>query len=225
MRIRRFTLSFLVLLMLASEAMAADVQLLLISSEKAIILVEGERRLLTKGDRTPEGIELLAIEEDVAIVEIDGETRHLSLSKKLAGTESPPQVGAANATTRGNREYRVFADNQGMFRTTGNINGFPVDFILDTGATTVVLNAEEARRLGIDYRMDGKIITVTTASRQERGYLVNLRSVKLGQIEVLNVEATVLDGEFPTKALLGMSFLGRLESQRTPNMLLLRKLY
>jgi aspartyl protease family protein len=96
---------------------------------------------------------------------------------------------------------------------------------VDTGATTVVLNAGEARRLGIDYRMNSKIVSVTTASRQERGYLVELRSVKMGSIEVRNVAATVIDGAFPPQALLGMSFLGRLESERTPTMLLLRKPY
>jgi aspartyl protease family protein len=100
-----------------------------------------------------------------------------------------------------------------------------VNFLVDTGATTVVLNASQGRRLGLDYRMDGTIVSVVTASGVERGYQIKLRSVKVGQIELTNVEATVVDGAFPPEALLGMSFLGRLESESTPTMLLLRKKY
>ncbi len=197
---------------------------MLLSSQKAIFLVDGERRVLMPGEESPEGVELIAIEEERAVVKIGGETRHLDLSRKWVGQGGPSPRDADSVANTG-QEHRVFVDNQGMFLTTGSINGFPVDFIVDTGATTIVLNAAAAKRLGIDYRMDGKIIGVTTASRQERGYLVKLRSVKLGQIEIFNVDATVIDGSFPPRALLGMSFLGRLESQRTPTTLLLRKRY
>ena len=225
MRSRYTTATLLgLVLLLPMQPNAAEIQLLLLSSQKAIFLVNGERRVLTPGEASPEGVELIAIEEEKAIVKIGEETRHLDLSRKWVGENSSSPRDSSSVTNRG-QEHRVFVDNQGMFLTTGSINGFPVDFIVDTGATTVVLNADAAKRLGIDYRMDGRIISVTTASKQERGYLVKLRSVKLGQIEVFNVDATVIDGDFPPRALLGMSFLGRLESQRTPTTLLLRKRY
>lgn len=211
-------------LLLPVQLNAAEVQLLLLSSQKAIFLVDGERRVLEPGEASPEGVELIAIEEEKAVVRIGEETRHLDLSRKWVG-QNPPSPETSDSTPNSVPEHRVYVDNQGMFLTTGSINGFPVDFIVDTGATTVVLNASAAKRLGINFRRDGKIVAVTTASRRERGYLVKLRSVKLGQIEVFNVDATVIDGSFPPRALLGMSFLGRLESQRTPTTLLLRKRY
>lgn len=210
------------LTLIPSLAPASEVELLLVSSQKAIMLVDGKRRVLSVGETSPEGVTLEAIESETAIVALDGETRHLELARTMAGGPAPPVAAGA---PDGQGEHRIYADNNGMYRATGSINGFPVNFIVDTGATTVVLNAGEARRLGIDYRMDSKIVSVTTASRQERGYLVQLRSVKMGPIEVRNVAATVIDGAFPPQALLGMSFLGRLESERTPTMLLLRKAY
>ena len=205
-----------------APAAAPVVDLLLLSPEKAILTVDGERAVLAVGDSGPGGVRLLAIEDDTAILEVDGETRHLGLSRTLRGGSTTP---SANATGPARSEHRIYVDNHGMYRTTGSINGFPVDFIVDTGATTVVLNGAQAGRLGIDYRMKGKIIAVATASRVERGYLVKLRSVKLGSIELLDVDATVLDSDFPPQALLGMSFLGRLQSERSATMLLLRKGY
>jgi aspartyl protease family protein len=223
MDIRRPLAGLTILLTLApSLAPATETELLLVSPQKAIMLVDGKRRVLSVGETSPEGLTLVAIESETAIVTLDGETRHLELARTMAGGPAPP---VAAGTPNGQGEHRIYADNNGMYRATGSINGFPVNFIVDTGATTVVLNAGEARRLGIDYRMDSKIVSVTTASRQERGYLVQLRSVKMGSIEVRNVAATVIDGAFPPQALLGMSFLGRLESERTPTMLLLRKAY
>jgi len=210
------------LILAPSSAPATEVELLLVSPQKAIMLVDGKRRVLSVGETSPEGLTLLAIESETAIVALGGETRHLGLARTMTGGPAPPP---AAETSKGQREHRIYADNNGMYQATGSINGFPVNFIVDTGATTVVLNAGEARRLGIDYRMNSKIVSVTTASRQERGYLVELRSVKMGSIEVRNVAATVIDGAFPPQALLGMSFLGRLESERTPTMLLLRKPY
>ena len=62
---------------------------------------------------------------------------------------------------------------------------------------------------------------VTTASGVERGWQVSLRSVKVGAIEVLGVEAVVLEGNFPTDALLGMSFLNRIGWRQEQDSLIL----
>ncbi len=84
-----------------------------------------------------------------------------------------------------------------------------MQFLVDTGATSIALNDGHARRLGIDYRVVGKPLQVSTDSGTVRGWRVNLNSVKLGALEVLGVEAVVLEGGSPTEALLGMSFLSR----------------
>lgn len=206
-----------------SPLAAAEIDLLLLASDKAIFLVDGVRRVLAVGETSPEGVTLLSVTDTAASVRIGDEILDLGLSRMMSGDPGPDQPPGKAAP--GPKEHRVYVDVDGMYQTTGSINGFPVSFLVDTGASTVVLNAREGRRLGLDYRMKGEIVSVVTASGVERGYQVRLRSVKVGQIELTNVEATVVDGPFPPTALLGMSFLGRLESERTQTMLLLRKKY
>jgi len=208
----------------AAPSIAAEVELLLASSDKAILLVDGNRRVLGVGDTSPEGVTLVAIGDSTVSVQQADEVTTLGLSRTLSG-HAIVGPGGDNAPAPGPKEHRIYADATGMFQTTGSINGFPVGFLVDTGATTVVVNGREARRLGLDHRMQGEIVPVITASGVERGFQVKLRSVKVGPIELTGVEAIVVDGDFPTPALLGMSFLGRLESDRTPTMLRLRKKY
>ena len=65
----------------------------------------------------------------------------------------------------------------------------------------------------------------TTASGLARAWVVNLKRVKVGEIELTNIRAAVLEGNFPTEVLLGMSFLGRLDMSREGGVLELRKKY
>lgn len=81
--------------------------------------------------------------------------------------------------------------------------------MVDTGASSIAMNAAQARRLGLDFKVSGTPVTVSTASGVEQAWRVYLNSVKIGSIEVLGVDAMVLDSEFPRDVLLGMSFLSR----------------
>jgi len=101
-----------------------------------------------------------------------------------------------------------------MYLTPGSINGFSVDFLVDTGASAIALNAPTAKRLGIDY-VKGEVIGVKTASRIEKAYRIMLDQVQVGQIKLHNVSAMVLDGPEPARALLEMSFLGQLDMERS----------
>ncbi|NIR58755.1 MAG: TIGR02281 family clan AA aspartic protease, partial [Gammaproteobacteria bacterium] len=59
---------------------------------------------------------------------------------------------------------RIWPTPNRMYTVLGSINGYPVDFIVDTGATLVSMSGREARRLGIDYRVIGKPSQSSTAS-------------------------------------------------------------
>ncbi len=96
-------------------------------------------------------------------------------------------------------------------------------FIVDTGATLVSMSGREARRLGIDYRLEGTPATSSTASGISAIYIVRLDRVKVGDIEMRNVRAAIHDGDFPARALLGMSFLNRVELRRDGDVLELRQ--
>ena len=96
-------------------------------------------------------------------------------------------------------------------------------FLLDTGATTVAMNKSQAKQLGVDYRMNGEPIVVSTASDHVKGYRVRLDSVSLGKIKQKNVEAMVIDGNHPGPVLLGMSFLGKLKVENSGGVMKIRQ--
>lgn len=180
--------------------------------DKAVVMVNGMKRVLNVGERSPEGILLLSSDGDSATVEINGRREQLSLGTHLGSAISAPTQA----------EVRLYPDAKGMYFTDGAINGQSVRFLVDTGATLIAMNAGLAKRLAIDYRM-GKKGSVETASGIENAFAITLKSVKVGAVELKNVAAVVLDGGYPTEVLLGMSFLGQLEMQHDAKHLVLRK--
>jgi aspartyl protease family protein len=85
--------------------------------------------------------------------------------------------------------------------------------VVDTGASVVVLSAADAVRLGLDYRK-GQRANMQTANGATTGYLVKLETVRVGGIELHNVDGVVVDRGLGSVGLLGMSFLNRLEMRR-----------
>ena len=100
-----------------------------------------------------------------------------------------------------------------------------MNFLVDTGASMIAMNGDQARRLGIDFRVEGEPARVMTASRAEPAWRVHLDRVRVGSIELNHVEAVVLEGPNPRELLLGMSFLGRLRLVNEGDHLVLRKRY
>jgi len=186
--------------------------------DRVVLLINGERHILSPGQRSPEGVVLKQVRDDGAMVEIAGQERFVRMGAVLR---------PSSADDRGAQSPRVdiYRDNRGMFNTVGSINGLPVPFLVDTGATNIAMNAAMARRLGIDYRLQGRQSWVQTASGVEPVYQVNLERVKVGEIELRNIAAVVLEGEQPARTLLGMSFLKRLEMINRGDRLTLRKNY
>ncbi len=180
---------------------------------KAIIEIDGRRRVIAAGDVSPEGVKLISATSQAAVLEIDGRVA----SYPLGG-----RIGNRFVERRAPTSVRIWPDPQGMYTVDGSINAIPVNFIVDTGATHVALSEREARRLGLDYRVAGTEGTVTTASGVVRSFSVRLNKVRVGAIELLDVPATVVDGDFPSVTLLGMSFLGRVDMLRDGRVMELR---
>ena len=110
----------------------------------------------------------------------------------------------------------------GRFETPGSINGANVRFLVDTGATAVSLGASDAKRAGIDYRK-GKAMISNTANGRVRVWIVKLDSVKVGAIPLNDVDGAIHENDLPL-ALLGMSFLKRMDMQRTGEIMVLKKI-
>ena len=110
-----------------------------------------------------------------------------------------------------------------LFRsiTQGSINGSTVRFVVDTGATHVALSQAEAERIGINYRK-GQRGVGNTANGQVVMYRVTLDSVRIGDVQVFNVEAAVVPAQME-QVLLGNSFLMRFQMKRENDTLTLDK--
>ncbi|NKC11138.1 MAG: TIGR02281 family clan AA aspartic protease [Gammaproteobacteria bacterium] len=110
------------------------------------------------------------------------------------------------------------ANRYGHYVASGTINGLPVVFLLDTGATSVAIPREVADSLGLKR---GTPIVVATANGRAKGYLTRLDRVGLGAIELRNVEGVIAPGMGSNEVLLGMSFLEHLDWRREDGRLVL----
>lgn len=98
----------------------------------------------------------------------------------------------------------------GHFHLTLNVNGTPIDFLVDTGASDIVLSQADARRVGLDPDTLAYLGTANTANGNVKLAYTRLDSISLGPIRFENVEATVNGGQMDG-SLLGMSFLRRFD--------------
>jgi len=206
---------FLLLTLLPAVAGAADITLFALFKDKAILQVEGARRVLATGAVSPEGVKLVSTDTQAeeAVVELNGKRETLRLGVVVSAFQS----AARESVT-------LFADTSGFFHAEGSINGAAVTFLVDTGANTIAINSATAKRAGIDYTK-GHAGTARTASGYARMYGVRLATVKVGEIVLRNVEAGVIDGPQPETPLLGMSFLSALEMKREGNKMELTRRY
>src|SRR5262249_16297260 len=97
--------------------------------------------------------------------------------------------------------------------TDATVNDQQIRFVVDTGASVVVLSAGDANRLHLDYR-NGKRAAMQTANGATTGYFVKLDRIKVGGIELNGIDAVVLEEGLGPYGLLGMSFLNRVEMRR-----------
>lgn len=208
-------LVFALLLGFSANALAVDITVLGLFRNKAIVKIDGKQRILKIGKVSPEGVSLISSNSNEAVLEFEGTRKTYSLGSHIGTSfkrDKQPSVF-------------IYRNERGMFTTVGTINGFPVNFLVDTGASSVAMNRKEADRLGIDYRLHGTPIGISTASGFERGWRVRLNRVQVGDVELRNVEGSVVDAESSPGVLLGMSFLGRLEMNNTNESMKLRKKY
>lgn len=203
---------------IAAPALATDINLIGIFGNKATLTVNGGKpRTLEIGDTSPERIRLISVGASSAVVDFDGrrETLHLG-NQRLAASRS--DGGAQRAVLTG--------DAKGHFLTTVVVNGVSMQFLVDTGATSVTISADDARRANIRYSA-GERGMVQTANGMVPAYRIKLDTVKLGDITLNNVDGLVLEGNAMGGrfGLLGMSFLSRTDMKREGDSLTLIKRY
>jgi aspartyl protease family protein len=109
----------------------------------------------------------------------------------------------------GGLEYVVEADSSGHYLIEATVNGAPVTFLVDTGASDIVLTLDDARRVGLRPRSLEYTQRFATANGEVRGAPVVLREVRIGQARLFDVSASVNEAALDV-SLLGMSFLEQL---------------
>ncbi len=180
----------------------------------AVLRVNGRQYTLKAGKSTPEGVLLVESNSETAIVEIGGERLTLRLDGKIVG-HYPRGIAA--------KTLQLYPDASGHYAVDGMINGNRIHFLIDTGATSVSINKSTAKRIGLLYRVDGKPTFVETAAGVVPAYRVQFDEVSVRNVTLKRVEGLVLDGDYPRVALLGQSFLNRLDMRRAGQMLELQE--
>jgi aspartyl protease family protein len=212
----RFLLLLIGLSVLPLHASAeTQVSVVGLFSGKAVLVINGGKpRTLAAGQTSPEGVKLLSADSGKAVLEVEGKRKELGMGQgvSVAGSASSEQMATLYATQAGHFVGEAF------------INEKPVKFLLDTGATSIVINADEARRLGLDYQ-SGQVGVAQTAAGVVKAYRVSLNTVRIGGITMHQVEGAVLEGDSPPLVLLGMSALNRMEMKRDGIAMTLTKKY
>ncbi len=202
---------FAACLLCCTATHAADISVVGLFPNKAVLVVDGgSPKTYSVGAAIADGVRLVASNESSATIESNGKRQTIAIGEHV---NRNPSSGRASVTLQ--------ADGRGHYLVQGQINGGSVRMLLDTGATMIALPASDAVRLGIDYRK-GRVAYLNTANGAVPAYQVKLNTVKVGDIEINQVDAVVQEQGLPI-ILLGMSFLNRTEMRRDGEQMVLTK--
>lgn len=205
----------LAVLLSAASAQAQSVALAGMLGAKALLVVNGSPPKTVAAGETHQGVKVISTSGEQAVIELSGKRQTLRVG------DSPVSLGASVAGgVRGSRIV-LQEGSGGHFVTAGQINGRAVQFMVDTGATSIAMSASDAERIGLDYKT-GQPVRVSTANGISNGYRVKLSSVRISDVEVYEVDAVVTPQGMPYM-LLGNSFLSRFQMKRENSVMTLDK--
>ncbi len=203
--------------LLATNAAIADsVALQGMLGNRALLIVNGSPPKSVAPGETHQGVKVLSTAGDRAVVEIEGKRHTLRVG------DAPASVGGDGGFVRNSRIVLPVGSG-GHFMARGAINGRPVNFMVDTGATAVSMGVSDAERLGLDYK-SGERGMVTTANGPTPAWRLRLNSVRVADVEVFDVDAIIAPQPMPY-LLLGNSFLNRFQMKRDADQMILERRY
>lgn len=206
-------LAALLLVAWLGQVQAQSVALTGVLGQRALLVVDGAGPRSVAIGETWRGVTLRALQGEQAELDIGGRRA----SVRLGG--SPVDMGTAAVR----RRIVLQADGRGHFTGQGRINGQLVQFMVDTGASTVALGAPEAERLGIAYR-SGRPVRLSTANGTAQGWAVRLASLRIGETELTDLEAVVVPQAMPY-VLFGNNVLARFQMRSDPQQMVLEQRY
>jgi len=216
---------FLTIILVVSSfsffAIAEEIEFKVIALFKNAAMIEhdGKQKMLRSGQVYKKTVKLISADSHGAKFLIDGKEISLGLHQSKTGGFYK------SVEPKAKKFVRIPRDNTGMYRTSGFINGVPVKFLIDTGASQVAMNESTARRVGLQYKLYGQKTGVSTAAGKSSAWFLKLNKVSVGGVELKQIEALVIKGPGPDEVLLGMSFLRQLKMQDDGQLLKLTKKY
>ncbi|MDN8617791.1 retropepsin-like aspartic protease family protein [Variovorax ginsengisoli] len=195
-------------------AQAQSVTLTGTIGSRAILIVNGGAPKTLAVGETFQGVKLVSLQGEQATVEAEGKRVALRM-------DTPVSIGGGGPAGGGGTRIVLPASSGGHFMAQGAINGRSVNFMLDTGATTIALSAADAQRIGLDFSK-GQPVRMNTANGVSQGYRVKLGSVRVGDVEVYDIDAIVSPEPMPY-ILLGNSFISRFSMRRDADQMVLEK--
>lgn len=201
---------------LIPAAQAQSVTLTGILGEKALLIIGGGSPSLVAVGSSKDGVKLLSLDKAAqqATVEAAGQRSTLRIG------DLPVSVGSGLATG-GGRFITIPAGQGGHFYTDGFINGRHTNFMVDTGASFVVIGRAEAERLSIKYKKTDNSMQIRTANGVANAHSIRLKTLRIGEVELLEVDAIV--GPDIPFVLLGNSFLSRFKMERDNDLMRLER--
>jgi len=213
---RRSLLAFAALLA-GTGAFAQSVALQGMLGSKALLIVDGAAPKMVAPGETHQGVRVVSTSGDQAVVEMGGKRHTLRIG------EAPASVGGKGGGPASGSRIVLAAGSGGHFMAQGAINGRAVHFMVDTGASLIGLGASEAERLGLNYKA-GERGMISTANGVAQAWKMKLGSVRVGDVEVFDVDAVVSPQPMPY-ILLGNSFLTRFQMKRENDQMVLERRY
>lgn len=225
---------FLIFLSCSISAIADSVRVLAISGGRALVNVNSNAEVtMTRGSEI-DGVRLLAIRGGVAEFSILGDLHNLTVGQTAIVTSSaflsprdPESHGISirkDSDHRVAKEFSISSDRQGNFYTIGTINGVPMRFQIDTGATIIAMSRATGISVGLPFEKGVRVIA-GTASGQANSFVGSCREVTVGPIRLENVLCAVSEksdnGMLNQVTLLGNSFLRRLKMRQENGVLTL----
>jgi len=201
----------------SQKSEAKTVAAIALFNDRAMLSVDGQKAKIIRAGTTYKGVKVISSNTSEAVIEIGGKVKTLRLNGTavIGGTLGVAPQRAATSIV-------LYENEVGFFESGGQVNGRSTRFLVDTGANLVVFNSRQATRLGIDYRT-GEKGYASTASGLAPMYTLNIDSISVGGLELKDIRSGVIEGGFPEIPLLGMTFLSRLNMNRSGQTMVLKK--
>lgn len=201
----------------AGSVWGQSVALTGVLGSKALLVIDGSAPKALAVNESHREVRLLQISGDTAVVDIKGRRQTVRLG------DAPVSVGSRGGTGGAARSGRLvlIADSRGHFIDRGYINGKTMQYMVDTGASTIAIGRADADRMGLPYEQ-GVPVLMRTANGTAQGWRIKLDSVKLGEMEVYGMDAVVAPQSMPY-VLLGNNLLTQFQMTRRGNEMVLEK--